>query len=264
MAGGTSDWDAPDGDERDEWDDTTPDGDEAGRDVPGLPWWQRLGYGVADRLQAVTPRRWWDAFVEPAKPATPDLTPYTTGVDDVPATPMPDEWDVHTSATLHDWPVDQPVEHGPADRPAGDYRWPGQADTAPAEPSHPSPHVSPHPGEQHEQHQEPITGSATMAVDASHYTGTIDLSTPETRFSSCMDAAGRARTDADRCDREAQEFFDEAAKLDTVPGSETESARLRREGEALKEDRDRRRAIAAGLEKRAGAAPQPVAAGATR
>jgi hypothetical protein len=254
-----------------------PDDEDEGRDVSGLSRWQRWGYGLADRLQSADPRRWWDAFIEPAKPAPPDLTPYDTDDDEppgrlppgvlpdevppAPTWPSVDEDDPQRDAPP--WPDLDPDPEGPPavePRPEDDE----EDEVEPAS-SHPSPHVSPHPREQHQPHPEPITtGSATMAVDASQYTENIDLSTPESRFSSCMTAAERARTDAARCEREAQEFFDEAAKLDTVPGSTAEAARLRREAESLKEDRDRRRAIAAGLEKRAGAAPQPVTAGTTR
>jgi hypothetical protein len=81
---------------------------------------------------------------------------------------------------------------------------------------------------------------------------TIDLSTPETRHQTLLDAAANHRLDANRIEAEAAEHRARAAGMDDKPGLADSAAGLRAEAVRLDEDANARRGAARAFEERAG------------
>jgi hypothetical protein len=114
----------------------------------GLPWWERLGYGLLDRAPA-----WRDALAAPLRTPTP--ADYDTGID----TAGGDEQlrDAIILAGTKDvrWPD--------PDKGVDQYDWPEEPPPAP--PDTTSPHPSPHGDDQ----QEPEITRSTAMVNAAEF-----------------------------------------------------------------------------------------------
>ncbi|HEY3478573.1 MAG TPA: hypothetical protein VGL02_06680, partial [Streptomyces sp.] len=182
-------------------------------DRAGLPWWQRVGYGLADRLQTSGPA-WLGALVAPLRAPDPDLSEFDTD-DDVPATPLPEEL----------WPDPGPwpsLDHDDPVYPAIDEDDPIYPATDPDEPNDPADRptaapagrpVEPRTTRKGTTMTAPIRDNVPHARDYLHY---LDESTPGTRSQKLHDAAAAVVRDANREAERAEELRAEARKIEHI------------------------------------------------
>lgn len=250
-------------------DDLDPADDSEG-DVPGLSRWQRLGYSVADRLQSADLRRWWDALIEPAQPAPPDLTPFDTD-DDTPPDPFPDgvmpppawpsidEDDLRYPAIDEDdprWPASDPdpapppVE-GPETFPAVD---PDDEDPGNAPPP-PSPPDRDEYRSSHMTSSDTARGTIGPAAPETYY----DESTPGSRREKLLDGARAAALDAQKESEGAAELRRQARAIEHIKSLRDEYESLTAEARKQETNAENRLTIAAQFREAADKQPAPAA-----
>lgn len=200
--------------------------------------WERRG----DRLEDAA--RWWtrktiDALVDPLRPAPPDQTEYTVGID----TPVRTPYTTVAGERVPTGPIARAIADADIHTPAADLEWPDpdwEADHGwPDDPPSPaSSHVSPHPSDQRFPSTAPVTSRSTaMAVDlndfAHHFpTSETECTAAELR-TALLSAAEDATTKANAKQAEADKVWADAESARTLINAR---AALRVKAAKLEED----------------------------